>query len=1018
MATTAYLNNPFAGSRSFNESEQSTFYGRTKQVDDVLFLLHKHKFIAITGQIGSGKSSFLQSGLIPALKTGHNGLAGKEWVICNTRPGLAPIRNLAYALSENQLLTPSVKSTPEQHSWVEKKLREGISGLDSLYRQSEIFGKKNLMIVIDQFEDLFLLTDRKNNAAVLNEETNQYINAITGANFSDEIAVYVIIALGAENIIDISPYRRLQDLLNQGQYLLPRMGSADLKGIILNPLNGKKVSLSNECIDGILSQFGSDMRMLPNLQFLFYKAWMVMAEKEGDNKMIQTEDLERLGNLTYCFANHLEFHYNSLDERGKLIFEKLFKALLSTTSLGKMTQPQSMNHLTSICETSLEELSHYLKAISQNEEMFIEILPPDISMKSGKLNPVYHKDSLVFLKNENIFMLWDRFRHWLEHEKESRDIYKRLVADQIRYEAGKTSLLRPPDLDFIWQWYQQDNPSKIWGEYLVPGYQQAIDFLVLSYNTHRNEMVFKENARKNEIRRYRRNMLIGIILGLIILIIVSSLYLNALREREIAERAKANLDKEKKRIEKLNASLQQTKDSLDGSLAEREKYVKELLNKEKTINIQNLDLIRKGSELEKSASTIKSQNQSLIVKIKETEEAKSKAEIAKEEEKKATTRATDREKLSNIKNDLFALQGEMVATENPKGLITKLNNTVNDYQELSNRIYNKVLPNNYLTQLLNITRDRMDGLNRKNTFQLVKSNAGIRAVQTKEADFFGAGDEGKLFKNGSQSVSLAGQRIRTLLPLKSGSGVLTGTFEGVVYAVVPGKEPVKIIQSATLTPAVSLLHDFKNGQYLLATQLELTLFSIEKGIITKALLRETLLAIYPLKDQNEYLLSTRNGLYLWKTTGEIKQIIPVGKGEFTHPVTAIEIAGDKILLGFKNGKIVGYPLKAFLQHPEMNPVEKFLYHAAEITKIIHFKGKLFSSSLDKSVYLVDLNLENPSNYVLKLIENKSWIWDIAIQQNKNGVDFLLIADESGIIKKQFISSDDQLNWINEMAKGN
>ena len=72
-----------------------------------------------------------------------------------------------------------------------------------------------------------------------------------------------------------------------------------------------------------------------------------------------------------------------------------------------------------------------------------------------------------------------------------------------------------------------------------------------------------------------------------------------------------------------------------------------------------------------------------------------------------------------------------MATENPKGLITKLNNTVNDYQELSNRIYNKVLPNNYLTQLLNITRDRMDGLNRKNTFQLVKSNAGIRAVQTK-----------------------------------------------------------------------------------------------------------------------------------------------------------------------------------------------------------------------------------------------------------------------------------------------
>jgi ABC-type bacteriocin/lantibiotic exporter with double-glycine peptidase domain len=58
MASIANSLLPFVGCRSFYESEQSSFYGRMKQVDDVLLLLHKHKFIALTGQIGSGKSSF------------------------------------------------------------------------------------------------------------------------------------------------------------------------------------------------------------------------------------------------------------------------------------------------------------------------------------------------------------------------------------------------------------------------------------------------------------------------------------------------------------------------------------------------------------------------------------------------------------------------------------------------------------------------------------------------------------------------------------------------------------------------------------------------------------------------------------------------------------------------------------------------------------------------------------------------------------------------------------------------
>ena len=91
------LFNPFPGLRSFEEEEEYLFFGREKQIDELVSKLGKTRFLAVVGASGSGKSSLVKSGLIPAINSGYllGSGANSGWRICTIRPGSDPIGNLA-----------------------------------------------------------------------------------------------------------------------------------------------------------------------------------------------------------------------------------------------------------------------------------------------------------------------------------------------------------------------------------------------------------------------------------------------------------------------------------------------------------------------------------------------------------------------------------------------------------------------------------------------------------------------------------------------------------------------------------------------------------------------------------------------------------------------------------------------------------------------------------------------------------------------------------------------------------
>ena len=93
------LERPFRGLRYFDEADAHLFFGRDQQIDELLTTLRRSRFVAVIGSSGCGKSSLVRAGLVPGLRAGFLVEAGGDWRVIVTRPGNAPIANLAGASS-------------------------------------------------------------------------------------------------------------------------------------------------------------------------------------------------------------------------------------------------------------------------------------------------------------------------------------------------------------------------------------------------------------------------------------------------------------------------------------------------------------------------------------------------------------------------------------------------------------------------------------------------------------------------------------------------------------------------------------------------------------------------------------------------------------------------------------------------------------------------------------------------------------------------------------------------------
>ena len=145
---------PFPGLRPFAYRDHEYFFGREDQTYALYRLIDRSRFIAVVGSSGSGKSSLVRAGLLPLLdiETGETG--GHNWLWREMRPGDAPLQrltNLLASLSKDD--DPIVASGRSER--IAAQLQRSSFGISEALAETNGLAGKSIVLVIDQFEELF-----------------------------------------------------------------------------------------------------------------------------------------------------------------------------------------------------------------------------------------------------------------------------------------------------------------------------------------------------------------------------------------------------------------------------------------------------------------------------------------------------------------------------------------------------------------------------------------------------------------------------------------------------------------------------------------------------------------------------------------------------------------------------------------------------------------------------------------------------------------------------------------------
>src|SRR5687767_11729194 len=299
------LANPFPGLRPFEADEDHLCFGREKEIADLVRRLGSHRFLSVIGTSGSGKSSLVRSGLIPSLHSGVMVKTGSAWRIAVMRPGENPVGHLAAALDHPDVLGQGGPLASTSRVLLEATLRRGSLGIVDAVRLARLAPYENLLIVVDQFEELFRF-HRTSDADHSRDEAVVFVKLLLEAARQVTAPVYVVLTMRSDFIGDCMRYPGLPEAVNDGQYLVPRMTRDGLRAAITGPVAVAGGQIAPRLVLRLLNDVGDRQDELPLVQHVLMRTWDHWARHNSPGTPLDLQNYDAVGGLKDALSLHAE----------------------------------------------------------------------------------------------------------------------------------------------------------------------------------------------------------------------------------------------------------------------------------------------------------------------------------------------------------------------------------------------------------------------------------------------------------------------------------------------------------------------------------------------------------------------------------------------------------------------------------------------------------------------------------------------------------------------------------------